>query len=108
MGSRWLRLTDEQRRRLAAKERVLGWRVLAERARLVTPDPILRWHLELIASAVPCGKRNRPQHHLQHGLEPAPSRGKGMAWGTFNAHLGMIAAADLFTVEVLTVKGLVR
>ena len=45
----------------------------------------------------------------EHGLEPAPSRGKRMAWGTFlKAHLGEIAAADLFTVEVLTLTGLVR
>ncbi|HTP50110.1 MAG TPA: integrase core domain-containing protein [Anaeromyxobacteraceae bacterium] len=46
---------------------------------------------------------------FEHGLEPAPSRGKGMAWETFiKAHLGVIAAADLFTVEVLTLTGLFR
>ncbi len=46
---------------------------------------------------------------LAHGLEPAPSRGKTMPWKTFlKAHFGMIAATDFFSVEVLTLKGLVR
>jgi putative transposase len=46
---------------------------------------------------------------LRHGLEPAPARGKRMPWKTFlRAHLGAIAAADFFSVEVLTVTGLVR
>jgi transposase InsO family protein len=46
---------------------------------------------------------------LEHGLEPAPSRCKRMPWNTFlKAHLGVIAATDFFTVEVLTLAGLVR
>jgi putative transposase len=37
------------------------------------------------------------------GIEPAPLRGKAMPWGTFlRAHWGEIAAADFFSVEVLT------
>jgi transposase InsO family protein len=44
-----------------------------------------------------------------HGLEPAPSRGKRIPWKTFlKAHLGAIAATDFFSVEVLTLAGLVR
>jgi putative transposase len=44
-----------------------------------------------------------------HGIEPAPLRGKTMPWKTFlKAHWGAIAAADFFSVEVLTVGGLVR
>lgn len=46
---------------------------------------------------------------LEHGIEPAPERGKRMPWKTFlKAHWGEIAAADFFTVEVLTLVGLVR
>jgi hypothetical protein len=37
------------RRRLAAKGRLLGRRVLQQVATLVTPDTILRWHRHLIA-----------------------------------------------------------
>ena len=46
---RRLRLTDDQRRRLAAKGRRLGGRVLRQVATIVTPDTILRWHRQLIA-----------------------------------------------------------
>ncbi|MGH7267972.1 MAG: integrase core domain-containing protein [Candidatus Rokuibacteriota bacterium] len=46
---RRLRLTDDQRRRFAAKGRRLGRRVLRQVARIVTPDTILRWHRHLIA-----------------------------------------------------------
>jgi len=49
MKRRRLRLTDDQRRRLAAKGRRLGRRVLRQVATIVTPDTILRWHRHLIA-----------------------------------------------------------
>ena len=46
---------------------------------------------------------------LEHGLEPAPERGKQMPWSTFlKAHWEGIAAADFLTVEVMTLFGLVR
>src|SRR5208283_6006933 len=45
----------------------------------------------------------------EQGIEPAPIRGKTMPWKTFlKAHWGAIAAADFFSVEVLTLSGLVR
>jgi putative transposase len=49
LKGRPLRLTDDQRRRLAAKGRRLGRRVLRQVATIVTPDTILRWHRPLIA-----------------------------------------------------------
>ena len=42
-------LTDDQRRRLAAKGQPLGRRILRRLATIVTPDTILRWHRRLIA-----------------------------------------------------------
>jgi len=45
-----LRFTDDQRRRLAVKGRVLGRRALDGIAGLVTPDTILRWYRELVAA----------------------------------------------------------
>ncbi len=45
-----LRLTDDQRRRLAAKGKTLGRRMLSRIATIVTPDTILRWHRRLIAA----------------------------------------------------------
>ena len=44
-----LRLTDEQRIRLAVKAKVLGRRALDELETLVTPDTLLAWHRKLIA-----------------------------------------------------------
>jgi hypothetical protein len=49
LGDRRLRFTDDQRRRLAAKGRALGRRVLNQLGGLMTPDTILRWYRELIA-----------------------------------------------------------
>ncbi len=49
IGKRRLRLTDDQRRRLAAKGKIIGRRLLARVATIVTPDTILRWHTRLIA-----------------------------------------------------------
>jgi putative transposase len=43
-----------------------------------------------------------------HGIEPAPERGKGMAWSVFlKAHWRVLAASDFFTVEVWSWSGLV-
>jgi putative transposase len=42
--ARRLRLTDDQRRRLAAKAKKLGRKVLAEVATIVTPETLLAWH----------------------------------------------------------------
>ncbi len=154
LGGRRLRFTDDQRRRLAAKGKVVGGGVLEELAGVVTPETILRWYRELIAKKYDGTTRRgagRPVrsptvrelvvtlatenpswgytrllgalcnlgHELgrntikrilaEHGLEPAPSRGKRMPWKTFlKAHLGVIAATDFFAVEVLTLTGLVR
>jgi hypothetical protein len=151
LGGGRLRFTDDQRRRLAIKGRVLGRRALDGIAGLVTPDTILRWYRELIATkydgaaqhgagrpgtavsirdlVVRFASENpswgytrirgalRNLGHvlarntikrilLDHGLEPAPSRGRRMPWATFlKAHLGSIAATDFFTIEALTLAG---
>ena len=44
LGGRRLRLDDNQRRRLAAKAKGLGRRMLAEVATIVTPETLLAWH----------------------------------------------------------------
>jgi len=44
-----IRLTDEERRRLAVHGHRLGRRRLRDVATIVTPDTILRWHRQLIA-----------------------------------------------------------
>ena len=45
----------------------------------------------------------------EHGVEPAPDRKRQYSWSTFiKAHLGVIVGMDFFTVEAVTVLGLVR
>src|SRR5437870_170037 len=48
-GERRLRLTDDDRRRLAARAYRVGRAALREIATIATPDTLLRWHRELIA-----------------------------------------------------------
>ena len=50
LKGRKLRLNDDQRRRLAAKGKQLGRRLLNRVATIVTPDTIMRWHRRLIAA----------------------------------------------------------
>jgi transposase InsO family protein len=153
-GPRRLRLTDDQRRRIAVKGRVLGRRHLAAVAGIVTPDTILRWYRTLVAQKYDGSKTRRPGRpttkpdiaalvvrmanenptwgytrirgglkHLghdvarntikailkDHGVAPAPERRPKMPWKTFlAAHWDGLAAADFFTVEVLSVAGLIR
>jgi putative transposase len=44
----------------------------------------------------------------EHGIDPAPERGKRTTWARFlKAHWDVLAAADFFTVEVWGLRGLV-
>jgi putative transposase len=49
LGGRRLRLTDDDRRRLAVRAYRLGRHALREMATIVTPDTLLRWHRQLVA-----------------------------------------------------------
>jgi hypothetical protein len=59
LGKRRILLTDDQRRRLAVKGKVLGRKALQEIATIVTPDTILRWHRELVAQKWDCSDRRQ-------------------------------------------------
>lgn len=150
LHGRQLRLSDDERRRLAGIGHRLGRRVLGEVATIVTPDTILRWHRQLIARkwTYVASRPGRPGvqveirrlavrmatdnpswgytriqgalknlgHHVarstiakilkEQGIPP--SRERPMTWRTFlRAHWRELFAADFFTTEVWTVRGLV-
>ena len=50
LKGRKLRLTDDQRRRLAAKGKRIGRHLLMQGETIVTPDTLLRWHRRLTLS----------------------------------------------------------
>src|SRR5229473_805621 len=116
MGGRRLRFTDAERRRLARKAQALGRKVLNELQTLVTPDTLLRWYRELVASKWNYSHRRGPGRPrvmktiveliLQMALEN-PSwgytriRGAHTRWSTFlKAHWECLTAADFMSVQV--------
>jgi len=153
LGPKRVRLTDAERRRLAALGKALGRKGLAAVATIASPETILRWYRELVAKKYDGSqqrKQGRPKtaaeiaalvirmaredtwgytrikgalknlgHEIgrntikrilqEHGIDPAPERGRRMSWATFiKAHLGVIVGMDFFTVEAVTWLGLVR
>jgi hypothetical protein len=60
LKGRRVRFTDDERRRLAAKGKALGRKVLREVASIVTPATILAWHRKLIAQKWDYSERRRP------------------------------------------------
>jgi putative transposase len=60
LGGRRLRLTDTERRRLAALAHPLGRKRLKEIAAIATPDTLLRWYKRLIAQKFDGSQQRRP------------------------------------------------
>ncbi len=60
LGGRRLRFTDAERHRFARKAQALGRKVLNELETLVTPDTLLRWYRELVASKWNYSQRRGP------------------------------------------------
>src|SRR5262245_39501096 len=59
-GSRRLRLSEDQRRRLTVKGKALGRRRLRDIAGIVTPDTILRWYRRIVAKRFVGSKKRVP------------------------------------------------
>jgi putative transposase len=68
LGKKRILLSDDQRRCLAVKGKVLGRKVLEEIGALFTPDTILHWHRKLIAQKWDYSDR----HQQAPGRPPTP------------------------------------
>jgi putative transposase len=60
LGGRRIRFTDDQRRRLSAKAKVLGRKALSELDCIVTPDTLLRWYRKLVAEKYDGSRHRKP------------------------------------------------
>jgi putative transposase len=60
LGPKRLRLSDEQKRRLATKGKILGRQLLKEFGTLFSPDTILKWHRMLVARKYDGSANRRP------------------------------------------------
>jgi hypothetical protein len=60
LGERRLRFNDDQRRRLAAKAKALGHRLMKEMTPIVTWETLLTWHRKLIAQNYDGSGRRAP------------------------------------------------
>jgi transposase InsO family protein len=154
LGGKRLRFTNDQRRRLAAKAKGLGRKVLVELGTIVSPETLLAWHRRLIAQKYDGSKKRGPGRprkpkeietlvvrmanenrtwgyrriqgalaNLGHdiarstiaeilarnGIEPAPERERKTTWKEFlEQHWDLIVAADFFSIEAWTRRGLQR
>ena len=73
LAGRRMQLNDDQRRRLAARAKGLGRKILAELTTIVTPETLLAWHRKLIAEKYDgTGQRGvgRPSTDEQVGRTP--------------------------------------
>lgn len=70
LGNKRLHLSDDQRRRLAAKAKKIGRRILREVATIVTPETLLAWHRKLIARKYDGSKQRGPgRPRTQEGIQ---------------------------------------
>jgi hypothetical protein len=77
LGGRRIHFTDAERRRLARKAYALGRKVLNELETLVTPDTLLRWHRQLVASKWNYTQRRGPgRPHVMQTIVDLILRGK--------------------------------
>ncbi len=60
LGDKRLRLTDDQRRRLAVKAKKLGRKVLADLDTLFSPNTLLGWHRNMVARKYDGSRKRGP------------------------------------------------
>jgi putative transposase len=110
LDGRRLRLTDTERRRLAALAHPLGGRRLKEIAAIAAPDTLLRWHQRLIAQKFN-GSMQRPQRGRPRVAEEVEQLVVRMAeenrtWG-YRRIQGALANLG-HAIDAITVRNILR
>jgi len=136
LGGKRLRFNDDQRRRLAVRAKQLGWhrRLIARKyggiQRRGPGRPRLQDEIQRLLVRMATENRDWGYRRIQgalanlghevarstianilreHGLEPAPERHAKTTWKEFlSRHRDLMVAADFFTIEAWTRKGLTR
>jgi hypothetical protein len=100
LDGRRIRFTDAERRRLARKAYALGRKVLKELETLVTPDTLMRWHRQLLASKWNYSHRRgpgpAPRHDEDRRSHSAHGAGKSLVDPLFG-HYGIVVLRSLLT-----------
>jgi hypothetical protein len=109
-GGQRLRLTDTERRRLAALAQPLGRKRLKEVATLATPDTLLRWYKRLIAQKFdgsmqrrPCG-RPRVAEEIEQLVVRMAEENPTWGYRRIQGALGNLGHA----IDKLTVRNILR
>jgi putative transposase len=110
VGNRRLRLTDTERRRLAALAHPLGRKRLTEVATLATPDTLMRWYQRLVAQKFD-GSTKRRQLGRPRVTEEVEQLVRRMAeenprWG-YRRMQGALANLG-HTIDKITVRTILR
>jgi hypothetical protein len=92
LHGRRLRLTDDERRRLAVLGTQLRRRLLMQMATIVTPDTILRWHRQLIRC-------------LTVSRKPADARGGDSVQRRAGHHFSADRCRDLLPAQTHALAG---
>ena len=85
LGTRRLRLTDDDRRRLAARAYRVGRAALREIATIATPDTLLWWHRRLIARNGRTPKTRTARRVLEIRRLVVRMAEENSTWGSYEA-----------------------
>ena len=110
LGGRRLRLTDTERRRLAALAHPLGRQRLKETATIATPDTLLRWYKRLIAQKFDGSQQRRQlgRPRVEEEVEQLVVRmaTENPSWG-YRRIQGALANLG-HSIDKLTVRNILR
>jgi len=104
LGDRRLRLTDADRRQLAALAHRLGRRLLRDVATVATPDTLLRWHRQLIARKWTAARRHTSRQGFVQDANGPSSLGSKAVYRLGLSHDDLLLLIDQHVVDRLSLR----